>query len=173
MGLGLEPADPRQMLAPPRRRDHGLFRTANLLDIMFYGVVVGGIGLLNFYVSIYGWGDGNLGHDCNNKSYNESCYLVYRGRGALFATECILLLLHSFTCRDLRNIVWLPSYFAGERRWYLAWIPAAFTTKQNWYLYYAFAFSAILLVITLYVPVYVSRGPPFFLLVVADTDINV
>ncbi|KAI9259478.1 potassium/sodium efflux P-type ATPase [Phascolomyces articulosus] len=152
IGLGLEPVNPLQMLVPPRRREHGLFRAANLCDIFYYGFVVGIIGLCNFAVSMYAYGGGDFGHDCN-KNYNDSCHMVFRARGALFTSACFVLLLHSFTCRDLRNPVWIPSYFAGERRWYLAWIPRAFTCKQNWYLYYGAIFTIVLLILTLYVPV--------------------
>ena len=152
IGLGLEPASPQQMQAPPRLRQHGLFRTSNLIDIFFYGFVVGIIGLCNFAVAMYTYGGGNFGLDCN-KSYNDSCGMVFRARGALFVTSCCILLMHSFTCRDLRNPVWSPSFFVGERRWYLAWVPRAFTCKQNWYLYYSAIFGIVLLILTVYIPV--------------------
>ncbi|KAI7852428.1 potassium/sodium efflux P-type ATPase [Circinella umbellata] len=137
IGLGLEPANPLQMTAPPRRREHGLFRAANLCDIFYYGFVVGIIGICNFAAVVYGYGGGDLGEDCN-KNYNETCDIVFRARGALFTSACFVILLHSFTCRDLRNPVWVPS---------------SFTCKQNWYLYYGAVFTITLLIITLYVPV--------------------
>ncbi|CAO3676740.1 unnamed protein product [Rhizopus stolonifer] len=137
MSLGLEPIHKDQMLQPPRSRKDGLFSYANLIDIIFYGVSIGVICLLNFIVVLYGWGTGNLGTNCNH-SYNESCEEVFRARGALFATLTVILLLHGFTCRDLRN----PS-----------WTWSALTGPQNKYLYYSTALGLVLCVLVLYVPV--------------------
>lgn len=152
MGLGLEPAHPDQMNVPPRRRDQGLFRASNLCDIFFYGFLVGILSLLNYIVAVFGYGNGDLGHDCN-KSYNESCDLVFRSRAAVFTAATAILLLHSFTVRNLHGPVWAPAIFTGERRWYLWFVPKCFTDRQNWYLYYAFAFAMGFLIITIYVPV--------------------
>lgn len=137
MALGLEPVNPTQMLEPPRKREHGLFRLANLADIFIYGVFIGAIGLINFTVSTHGWGNGDLGEDCN-MNYNDSCENVFRARGGLFLTMTVILLLHSFTCRDLLHSMWNFRFF---------------TRAQNLYLYYTFIFGFALVIITIYVPV--------------------
>ncbi|GAA5804028.1 hypothetical protein HPULCUR_009514 [Helicostylum pulchrum] len=136
MSLGLEPIHDNQMLEPPRTEKEGLFRKSNLMDIMFYGIVIGLICLCNFVVVMYGWGTGNFGNDCNH-GYNTSCEEVFRARGALFATLTILVLLHGFTCRDLINSTWSIKALRGP---------------QNKYLYYSTAFGFVLLIIALYVP---------------------
>jgi potassium/sodium efflux P-type ATPase len=137
MSLGLEPIHKDQMLQPPRSKKEGLFSYSNLIDIIFYGVSIGIICLLNFIVVLYGWGTGNLGTDCNHY-YNESCEEVFRARGALFATLTVIILLHGFTCRDLRNSTW-------------SW--ASLTGQQNKYLFWSTLCGFVLLIITLYVPV--------------------
>ncbi|RCH85118.1 hypothetical protein CU097_007040, partial [Rhizopus azygosporus] len=137
MSLGLEPIHKDQMLQPPRSRKDGLFSYSNLIDIHFYGVTIGIICLMNFIVVVYGWGTGNLGAGCNHY-YSEACDEVFRARGALFATLTILILVHGFTCRDLRNPTWTWSALTGQ---------------QNKYLFWSTLFGLVLLVITLYVPV--------------------
>ncbi|KAG2190996.1 hypothetical protein INT46_011278 [Mucor plumbeus] len=137
MSLGLEPVHKDQMLQPPRSEKDGLFSKSNLIDIVFYGFSIGVICLANFIIVLYGYGTGNLGEDCNGH-YNETCDEVFRARGALFATLTVIVLLHGFTCRDLRNSTWSYSALRGP---------------QNKYLYWSTLFGFILLIVALYVPV--------------------
>jgi Na+-exporting ATPase len=137
MSLGLEPVHKDQMLQPPRSEREGLFSCSNLIDIIFYGFMIGCICLTNFIIVLYGYGTGELGVDCNGH-YNDSCDQVFRARGALFATLTVIVLLHGFTCRDLRNSTWSLSALKGP---------------QNKYLYWSTLFGFILLIIALYVPV--------------------
>ncbi|KAG2196203.1 hypothetical protein INT47_004729 [Mucor saturninus] len=137
MSLGLEPIHADQMLEPPRSSKDGLFRVSNLVDIMFYGITIGVICLMNFIVVLYGYGTGELGIDCNGH-YNDTCDEVFRARGALFATLTVIVLLHGFTCRDLRNSTWSISALKGP---------------QNKYLFWSTLFGFILLIVALYVPV--------------------
>ncbi|KAI8096277.1 potassium/sodium efflux P-type ATPase [Halteromyces radiatus] len=137
MALGLEPVHPQQMLVPPRSTSEGLFSRSNVVDILYYGVMMGLICLANFAIVIFGWGDGNLGSNCN-LHYDSSCFLVYRARGALFATMTVLLLLHGYTCRDLKHPAW-------------SW--KALTTKQNYYLHGSTIFGFSIMFVALYVPV--------------------
>ncbi|CAO3671887.1 unnamed protein product [Umbelopsis ramanniana] len=137
MSLGLEPISEDAMKVPPRRRSDGLFAWSNVIDILFYGVMIGVICLLNFIVVVYGYGDGNLGQLCN-EGLNPGCEQVFRARGALFAALTILILLHAFTCRDLIHSTWNWKYLKRN---------------HNKYLYYSFGIGFVLLLITLYVPV--------------------
>ncbi|KAI9303852.1 potassium/sodium efflux P-type ATPase [Cunninghamella echinulata] len=138
MALGLEPVHPRQMLVPPRSNKESLFCTSNIIDILYYGVMMGLICLADFAVVIYGWGNGDvdLGRKCNLE-YNDSCHVVFRARGALFAAMTVLLLVHGYTCRDLERPVWIR----------------LFTMKQNYYLHASVAFGFAIMFITIYVPV--------------------
>lgn len=137
MSLGLEPIHKDQMLEPPRSTKDGLFKISNLVDILFYGITIGVICLMNFIVVLYGYGTGELGIDCNGH-YNDTCDEVFRARGALFATLTVIVLLHGFTCRDLRNSTWSLSAMKGP---------------QNKYLFWSTLFGFILLIVALYVPV--------------------
>lgn len=137
MSLGLEPIHKDQMLQPPRTEKEGLFSRSNLIDIIFYGFSIGVICLANFIVVLYGYGTGNLGEDCNGH-YNDTCDEVYRARGALFATLTVIVLLHGFTCRDLRNSTWSLKALRGPK---------------NKYLFWSTLFGFILLIVALYVPV--------------------
>jgi Na+-exporting ATPase len=137
MSLGLEPVHKDQMLQPPRAKNDGLFSRSNLIDIIFYGFSIGVICLANFIVVLYGYGTGNLGEDCNGH-YNDTCDEVYRARGALFATLTVIVLLHGFTCRDLRNSTWSLKALKGPK---------------NIYLFWSTLFGFILLIVALYVPV--------------------
>ncbi|KAF7729875.1 hypothetical protein EC973_003609 [Apophysomyces ossiformis] len=137
MSLGLEPVHKEQMLVPPRGPKEGLFCWNNLIDILYYGIMMGLICFVNFVLVVYGFGTGDLGEDCN-KGWNDTCGEVFRGRGCLFATMTVLLLLHGFTCRDLYNPTW-------------TW--KAFTGPQNKYLYYSVGLGFVLMFIVIYVPV--------------------
>lgn len=142
MALGLEHVHPEQMLVPPRTEKQSLFCRRNIIDILFYGVMMGLICLVNYAVVIYGYGKGSLGIDCN-KSFNQNefrdtCVDVFRARGALFVTMTVLLLLHGHTCRDLVHPTWT---YKG------------LTQKQNYYMYYSWLFGFGVMFIVLYVPV--------------------
>ncbi|CAO3652733.1 unnamed protein product [Cunninghamella blakesleeana] len=136
MALGLEPVHPRQMLVPPRSNKESLFCTSNIIDILYYGVMMGLICLANFAIVIYTSGGGDLGEGCN-LNYNETCYYVFRARGALFAAMTVLLLVHGYTCRDLERVIWIRM----------------FTMKQNYYLHASILFGFAIMFITIYVPV--------------------
>ncbi|KAI8370709.1 potassium/sodium efflux P-type ATPase [Radiomyces spectabilis] len=135
--LGLEPVHPDQMFVPPRPTNEGLFSRNNVIDLLYYGIMMGLICLCNFVVVMFGWGDGDFGHDCN-MHYNPTCDTVFRARGALFATMTVLILVHGITCRDLRHSTW-------------SW--KALTGKQNYYLFGSIGFGFALMFIVLYVPV--------------------
>ncbi|KAI8371420.1 potassium/sodium efflux P-type ATPase [Radiomyces spectabilis] len=137
MSLGLEPIHADQMQVPPRTRKEGLFSWSNVADLLYYGIMIGVICLMNFIVVMYGYGDGTFGRGCN-KELLPGCEHVFRARGALFATLTVIVLLHGFTCRDLRNPTWTWKALRGQ---------------QNKYLFYSTGFGFVLLIIALYVPV--------------------
>ncbi|RKP10122.1 potassium/sodium efflux P-type ATPase [Thamnocephalis sphaerospora] len=102
MALGIEPATADIMLRPPRQIGSGLFTLEIISDIISYGVAMGALTLINFVLVIYGFGDGNFGHDCNH-AYSTVCDLVFRARGTGYATLTLLILAHGFNCRSMRN----------------------------------------------------------------------
>ena len=143
MALGLEHVHPQQMNVPPRTDKESLFCKRNIIDILYYGVMMGLICLANYAFVIYVFGNGSLGINCNlSKNQNlenwDTCEQVFRARGALFVTMTVLLLLHAHTCRDLVNPTWTWSFL---------------THKQNYHMYVSWAFGFGIMFIVLYVPV--------------------
>ncbi|ORX61559.1 potassium/sodium efflux P-type ATPase, partial [Hesseltinella vesiculosa] len=139
MSLGLEPVHADTMETPPRTKKESLFCVSNIMDILFYGFLIGLICLVNFVIVIFVNGDGthHIGNHCN-KEWSETCDIVFRARGALFATLTVLCLLHGFTCRDLIHSTYSLKALRGPK---------------NWYLCASFLFGLVLLVVVLYVPV--------------------
>ncbi|KAJ1899162.1 hypothetical protein LPJ66_002291 [Kickxella alabastrina] len=105
MALGVEKAWPTIMDEPPRSSTSGLFTREVQSDIVFYGFTIGLLSISNFWLVIDGFGNGEMGQHCN-KEYSESCDLVYRARGTVFATLTLGILLHSYNCRRLRGPMW-------------------------------------------------------------------
>ncbi|KAK9468757.1 hypothetical protein V1512DRAFT_257811 [Lipomyces arxii] len=101
-GLSLEPAVPEVMNRPPQNPRKGIFTWEVLVDTFVYGVIMGVLLLANFCIIIYGTGDGNLGHDCN-QGYNDSCEAVFRARSVMFGQIIWLILITAWELKSLRN----------------------------------------------------------------------
>ncbi|KAJ2828080.1 hypothetical protein IWW50_001565 [Coemansia erecta] len=105
MALGVEKAWPTIMDEPPRSPSSGLFTWEVQGDIIFYGFGIGLLSIANFWLVMNGFGDGNMGEECN-RGYSESCDLVFRARGTVFATLTLAILLHAYNCRRIRGPMW-------------------------------------------------------------------
>lgn len=99
MALGLEPTAPDSMELPPSEF-RTLFTLQFYTDLLFYGVVMGALALINFVIVLWGgyFPGAGLGHDCNERDI-EICHPVFRARATCMATLSIVLLLHSFQCK--------------------------------------------------------------------------
>lgn len=128
MGLGQESASEDILTLPPNNE---IFTWEVIIDMMAYGLCMTTSCLCVFVVVVFGVGDGNLGHDCNN-SDNSSCNLVFRGRSASFATmvwcalflawECLHPLNSLFFMRpELENPWWLQTYIDLKSNRFLLW----------------------------------------------------
>ncbi|KAK9693024.1 hypothetical protein K7432_014106 [Basidiobolus ranarum] len=137
MALGMEPIDPLTMRLPPRPSISGLFTLEIMADILIYGALMGSLSLVNFALIIFAFGDGNLGIDCNS-NYSDECDLVFRARGAAFSCLTLLILLHAYNCRSLREPQWLAP---GIRNYY--------TNKP---LFWSICLGCALLIPVLYIP---------------------
>ncbi|KAL9058153.1 MAG: hypothetical protein Q9162_001877 [Coniocarpon cinnabarinum] len=93
MGLGFEKAEPRILRRPPVSLKKGIFTFEILFDMLFYGLWIAAISLGSFSIVVWGFGDGELGSNCN-KGYSLECDTVFRARGTNFAvlTWCSLFL---------------------------------------------------------------------------------
>lgn len=83
MGLGMEIAADDIMTRPPHNLRVGIFTKEVLLDMVVYGFWMATLCLAAFTIVVWGFGDGNLGLNCND-SYSESCELVFRARSTTF-----------------------------------------------------------------------------------------
>lgn len=114
MGLGLEKAHPKSMIRPPRPVTGGLFTWEVISDIVYYGLIMGGLAFSNFCIVIFGFGDGILASECNS-AYRPECDTIFKARATSYATLTLLILLHAFNCRSLRQPAWS---FKGLRNLY-------------------------------------------------------
>ncbi|KAJ2662061.1 hypothetical protein IW148_003109 [Coemansia sp. RSA 1199] len=105
MALGVEKAWPTIMDEPPRSPSSGLFTWEVQGDIIFYGFGIGLLSISNFWLVMNGFGDGNMGEECN-REYSDSCDLVFRARGTVFATLTLGILIHAYNCRRIRGPMW-------------------------------------------------------------------
>jgi len=85
MGLGLEKAAADVMTRPPHNRRVGIFTKEVLIDLTVYGFWMAALCLTSFSIVVWGFGDGELGSDCNNK-YSPQCELVFRARSTTFVS---------------------------------------------------------------------------------------
>ena len=99
-GLGLEKPAINIMNRPPHNPKTGVFALQIIIEIMFYGVVMGATSLLAFVIVIYGANGGNLGHDCN-RQHSEICGPVYRARSTAFATMTFEILIFAWELKAL------------------------------------------------------------------------
>lgn len=101
-GLGLEKAAADIMRRPPHDSKKGVFTWEIIVDMMVYGVLMGALSLCTFIIVVYGHGGGELGRGCNS-SWNSSCEIVYRARGAVFVELTWLILIAAWEFKSLRR----------------------------------------------------------------------
>ena len=92
LGLGMEEAQADIMVRAPRDLRVGVFTWELVCDKMLYGTWAGILCLVSFIIVVFGPGKGDLGVDCNAE-WNETCDVVFRGRGTVFAVLSFLLLV--------------------------------------------------------------------------------
>lgn len=102
LALGLEPTAPDAMEQQPDAF-HQIFTIEFYVDLAFYGILMGALALVNFVIVLWGYFDGYLGIDCNEKSSanGTACDKVYLARGTCFATLVIILMIHALECKHM------------------------------------------------------------------------
>merc|ERR1712232_1476059 len=75
MGLGFEVAEPNVMKRPPQSLKAGIFTWQIMIDMVVYGVWTAALCLAAFVLVLYGFGNGNLGENCNEDL--EGCETVF------------------------------------------------------------------------------------------------
>jgi P-type Na+/K+ transporter len=149
MGLGMEVASPDILSRPPQNLKHGVFTLEVMLDMLVYGLWMSALCLSSFLLVMYGFGDGDLGTNCND-SYSEVCDTVFRARATTFVSLTWFALFLAWEMVDMRR-----SFFAmqpGTRggRLLTQWCRDVW---RNQFLFWAVLAGFVTIFPTLYIPV--------------------
>jgi len=98
LALGLEETPADAMLRTPAEYKT-IFTFWWIVDLFAYGFFMGAIALANFAIVMYGYFDGFLGLDCNERLDKDLCDFTGRARGSVFASFLFILLVHAFVCK--------------------------------------------------------------------------
>ncbi|KAJ3496784.1 hypothetical protein NLG97_g2407 [Lecanicillium saksenae] len=112
-GLGFEKAVQDILNRPPHNLKYGVFTPEFMCDMVVYGILMAGCVLGSFTVVIFGFDNGNLGVDCNNR-YSSACDEVFRARATAYATMTWIFLLFSWELIDFRrSLFYMPNGFSA------------------------------------------------------------
>ena len=112
-GISTDLIDPRLLRLPPGRID--IFSKELVIDILVYGVLLGGLSLGAFIVVAFGFDKiSPLAKDCLD--YNSpNCSTVYRARATCIATITLLLQVHAYNVRRPRSSLFKTSLI--DNKW--------------------------------------------------------
>lgn len=147
MGLGMEIAAPDILERPPVSLKKGVFTLEVMLDMLVYGLWMSALCLSSFVLVVYGFGDGELGRNCND-SYSEACDTVFRARATTFTCLTWFALFLAWEMVDMRR-----SFFRmtpGSKRYLTQWM---FDVWRNKFLFWAIIAGFVTIFPTLYIPV--------------------
>jgi len=113
-GLGREKAAWNVMRRPPHDNRKGVFTWQVICDMMVYGMLMGILTLITFIIIVYGFGSGQLGTDCN-KTYSDSCDVVFRARAAVFVELTWLILIAAWELKSLRRSMFSLDPYSTHR----------------------------------------------------------
>lgn len=118
-----------------------------MLDMVVYGLWIAALCLASFTLVLSGWGDGNLGSNCND-SYSEDCDTVFRARATCFACLTWFSLFLAWQMVDMRR-----SFFRmqpGSKKYFTQWF---FDVWRNKFLFWSIMAGFITIFPVLYIPV--------------------
>lgn len=147
MGLGLEVAAPDILQRPPQDLKRGIFTNELIIDMLVYGFWMAALCLASFSLVAFGWGDGNLGENCND-SYSEACDMVFRARATTFVSMTWFSLFLAWELINFRR-----SFFRMQpksKRYFTQWMTDVWRNK---FLFWSVAFGFVSIFVILYVPV--------------------
>ncbi|KAG8687900.1 hypothetical protein FRC11_006407 [Ceratobasidium sp. 423] len=99
VGLGVEAPAANIMRRPPASLKAGIFSRNVIVDMLWYGFVMGVTCLLSFVMVVWGPGHGDLGEHCN-KMY-AGCETVFRARSVVFVILTLENLLIAWELKSL------------------------------------------------------------------------
>jgi magnesium-transporting ATPase (P-type) len=147
MGLGFEAATPGIMSRPPQSLKRGVFTLEVMVDMLFYGLWVAALCLGSFSLVLFGFGDGDLGENCND-SYSDACDTVFRARATCFSCLTWFALFLAWELKDMRRSFFLMN--PESDKIFTQWIYDIWTNR---FLFWAIMLGFITIFPTLYIPV--------------------
>jgi Na+-exporting ATPase len=130
----------------------GVFSLEVMLDMVVYGFWTAALCLCSFVLVVWGFGDGDLGQDCNNTFENEAgepnCETVFRARATCFACLTWFALFLAWEMVSMRR-----SFFhmqPGSKRYFTQW---AIDVWRNKFLFWSIMAGFITVFPVLYIPV--------------------
>jgi Na+-exporting ATPase len=146
MGLGFERAAPDIMRRRPLDR-RGFFTWEFIIDMLVYGLWTAALCLAAFVLVVYGWGDGDLGFNCNN-ALSDRCELVFRARATTFACLTWFALFLAWELVDTRR-----SFFRMQPKPEHPWTQWIRDVWRNKFLFFSVLFGFVTLFPLIYIPV--------------------
>ena len=131
-------------LDDPPQLKYGVFTPEFICDLAWYGLVMSVCILASFVVVLFGFYDGDFGHDCNLE-YSDACRGVFRARATAYTSMMWIFLFFAWELIDSRR-----SLFSGLLRDPRAW---AYVLWRNQFLFWSVTVGFALTVVTLYIPV--------------------
>ncbi|OUT20039.1 potassium/sodium efflux P-type ATPase, fungal-type [Pichia kudriavzevii] len=148
MGLGMERAADDIMDRPPKDSKDAVFTWEVLIDMFVYGFSMASACMIPFVIEVYGYGDGELGENCNRTDYAETCLHVFRARASSFVTMTWCCLILAWEVIHLRNSLFLMRPNA-ENKW-TQWMKDLWANKV---LFWSVILGFVTLIPTIYIPV--------------------
>ena len=145
-GLGREKASSAIMRRPPHNTKKGVFTWELVTDMIVYGMMEGTLAMMTFVFIVYGPGRDGLGEDCN-RSYNDSCDVVFRARAAVFAELTWLILISAWEFKSLRQ-----SLFALDPNHTTRRVPFFHDIWENQFLFWSVVLGALSVFPAVYIP---------------------
>lgn len=148
MGLGVEKAAEDIMDRPPKDAKDSVFTWEVVIDMFVYGFVMAGSCMIPFIIEVYGYGNGNLGENCNRTDYASSCKHVFKARSASFVTMTWCALILAWEVIHTRKSLFLmhPKSKNPKTQWMMdLW--------SNQFLFWSVMLGFVSLIPTIYIPV--------------------
>lgn len=123
---------------------YGVFTIEFISDLFAYGIIMAICLLSSFAIVLFGFYDGEFGHDCN-LSYSESCEGVFRARSTCYTAMMWIFVFFAWELVDSRL-----SFFHGAFRNTKSW---ATRLWRNPFLFWSVVVGFFITIPTLYIPV--------------------
>ncbi|KAI5845384.1 hypothetical protein BZA05DRAFT_408351 [Tricharina praecox] len=146
MGLGMEVASDDIMTRPPHDVKVGIFTPEVLIDLTVYGLYMSALCLASFTLVVFGFGDGQLGNDCNDR-YSADCELVFRARSTTFVSLTWFALILAWEMVHMRR-----SFFRMEGKPKHPWTLWARNVWRNKFLFWSVIAGFVTVFPIIYIP---------------------